>query len=325
MSIVDPGAPDRATVSVVIVTIGRPRQLAASLESYARLAEGTPPFEVIVVLDGFNAETEAVARRPYPFPVSVKSQPHAGIGPAKNLGASAATGDLLLFLNDDTRPDPLCLRAHVDAQERFGPTIALGRIDWDPAREVTPYMAWLAPAGHQFNFTRLREDDLIPWDACWGAHLALPRPWLLDEPFDPNLPYSAIEDGEWAYRQALRGRPIRYVPAARVLHDHLATGPRDFRGRARGAGATARYVARRHPGLVVPLLLRPAVTAVAATLLMAWPGRWRRTAVWDLDYRWAYVTGLLAPSRSVASNRPGERLVADATGRARHSSRDKPA
>jgi GT2 family glycosyltransferase len=282
------------SVSVVIATRGRPRHLAVALASYAELAPGTPPFEVIVVLDGENAESRAVATSPYPFPTRVLSQPTAGISAAKNLGVTAAVGDLVLFLNDDTRPDPSCLRVHVDAQRRFGPSIMVGRVEWDPDHEVTPYMAWLAPAGHQFHFARLRSEALIPWDACWGAHLAAPRAWLLEEPFDPSLG-SVLEDGEWAYRQTLRGRPLRYLSGACAFHHHHIGGPRDYALCPRTAGATARRVVAHHPRLAFKLLVRPVIAAVAATALAAWPGRWRRTTAWDLAYRWRYVAGIFVP------------------------------
>ena len=287
----------RARITVVIATIGRPDHLAASLAAYAKLGPDTPPFEVIVVLDGDDPASRAVAAGPHPFATRVLSQPQSGIGPAKNLGASAAAGDLVLFLNDDTRPDPSCLRAHADAQERFGPCIVLGRVDWDPEHEVTPYMAWLAPNGHQFNYARLRPDRRIPWDACWGAHIAAPRAWLLDEPFEPRLPFSALEDGEWAYRQARRGRPLRYLPAARAWHNHHFDRPGDYRWHPRAAAGTARWVARHHPRLVFKLIVRPVLAAAAASALAAWPGRWRRSTLWDLDYRWSYVTGLFVPPK----------------------------
>jgi hypothetical protein len=156
-------------------------------------------------------------------------------------------------------------------------------------------MAWLAPAGHEFNFARLVPDAPIPWDACWGAHLAAPRRWLLDEPFESQLPFPVLEDGEWAYRQALRRRPLRFIAAARGLHHHHITGPAEFRHRARAAGATARHVAGRHPRLAFKLLARPFGAALVASILGMWPGRWNRTTLWDLDYRWNYVTGMVMP------------------------------
>ncbi len=286
-----------ARITVVIATIGRPDKLAPSLAAYGRLDAGTPPFEVIVVLDGDDPASREIASRPYPFPTRVLSQQRSGIGPAKNLGARAAAGDLVLFLNDDVRPDRSCLRVHAEVQERCGPSVVLGKVDWDPEHEVTPYMAWLAPKGHQFNYARLNPDAPIPWDACWGAHLAVPRAWMLDEPFDPALPFSALEDGEWAYRQARRRRPLRYASAARAWHNHRFDGPRDFRWRPRAAAATARWVSSRHPSLAFKLIVRPVLAAAAASVLAAWPGRWRRTTLWDLDFRWSYVAGLFVPPK----------------------------
>jgi GT2 family glycosyltransferase len=289
------GDGSRVEITVVIATVGRADRLAASLAAYANLDPGTPPFEVIVVLDGEDGASRAAASRPYPFPLRVLAQPRSGIGPAKNLGARAAAGDLVLFLNDDTRPDRKCLRVHADTQARFGPSVVLGRVDWDPEHEITPYMAWLAPKGHQFNYARLQPDGSIPWDACWGAHLAVPRAWMLDEPFEPRLPFSALEDGEWAYRQARRGRPLRYASLAQVWHHHHFDGPADFRWRPRAAAGSARWLALRHPRLAFKLVVRPILAAAAATALAVWPGRWRRATLWDLDFRWSYVLGLFFP------------------------------
>ena len=290
-------AGDRPLVSVVIATVGRADKLAASLAAYERLDPATPPFEVVVVLDGAGSADRAVASAPRGFPVRVLEQPRAGTGPAKNLGAQNAAADYVAFLNDDTRPAPGCLLAHLHVQQNLGPCIVLGHIDWDPEREITPYMRWLAPAGHQFNFSRLKPLRQERWDACWGAHLGLPRRWVLDEPFDPTFPFPSLEDGEWGYRQARRGRSFRYVPDAVCFHDHCYRGPADYRERARISGAATRYVVRRHPPLFWPLALRPAVAAVASSVLVFWPGCWRRQTLWDLDFRWNFVFGILTPQR----------------------------
>ena len=283
-------------ISIVIATIGRASQLEATLDAIGRLDPATPVFEVIVVLDGAEPGTRAVASRPRPYPVTLREQPRAGIGPAKNLGAHTASGGLLLFLNDDTRPEADCLLAHVRAQERHGSCIAMGHVDWDPDRPITPYMTWLAPAGHQFNFRRLRPHLRIDWRSVWGPNVALPRSWLLDEPFAPDHPFSAMEDSEWGYRQERRGRPAVYVPEARCLHDHHFGGPREYRARALTAGAAAFATARRHPALTPTLVLRPAVAAVVAAALALLPWRWRRETLWDLHYRWHYVAGLMRPA-----------------------------
>ena len=285
------------TTSVVIATVGRASRLAASLEAYEHLDPNTPPFEVIVVLDGEDPASRAVCEQARPFPLRVLSQERAGNGPAKNRGAEAAAGELVLFLNDDTRPDPSCLAAHDEAQRRLGPCVALGRVEWDPEAEVTPYMEWLAPAGHQFNFSRLDPARPLPWDATWGAHLAVPRRWALDHPFDPVFPYPSLEDIEWGWRVANAGLPMRYVPEAVCYHDHLYRAPRDYRFRARVSGAAARSVALRHPALLWPLIARPKLAAAVRALSMLWPGNWRREMLWDLDFRCNAVLGMLQPRR----------------------------
>ncbi len=284
-------------ISVVIATVGRAEKLRASLAAYESLAAGTPPFEVIVVLDGEDPNSRAVCERPRPFPVRVMSQRRAGNGPAKNRGSREATGRLVVFLNDDTRPEPGCLVAHAEAQRRFGACIAAGRVEWDPEAEVTPYMRWLAPAGHQFNFSRLDAERPLPWDAAWGAHLALPRQWALDHPFDPHFPYPSLEDIEWGYRVAGAGLQMRYVAEAVCYHDHLYRGPRDYRFRARVSGAAARSCVRRHPELLWTLMVRPAAAANVRALTMLWPGNWTREMTWDLGFRWNYVLGMLQPRR----------------------------
>lgn len=289
--------PDGIAVSVVIATVGRAAQLEASLGAYGALEEATPPFEVVVVLDGADAASRAVCERPRPFPVRVIEQERAGTGPAKNRGAAAARGELVVFLNDDTRPAPGCLAAHAAAQARLGPCIALGRIEWDPAAGVTPYMRWLAPAGHQFNFARLDPARPLPWDATWGAHLALPRRWALEHPFDPRFPYPSLEDIEWGFRVARAGLAMRYVPEALAYHDHSYRGPRDYRLRARVSGAAARHLALRRPALLWPLIMRPKLAAAARALSLLWPGHWRREMIWDLDFRFNYILGMLQARR----------------------------
>jgi GT2 family glycosyltransferase len=284
-------------ISVVIPTIGRAVQLRRSLKGFGELVPETPAFEVIVVLDGGDEKPMGLGENEWPFALHVVSHERAGPGPSRNLGARHANGGLVVFLNDDTRPDPQCLLAHAVAQGKLGPCVAIGRVEWDPERPPSPYMEWLAPEGHQFNYARLDPERPVPWHACWGTNLAIPKRWVFDEPFDPLYPRPAVEDAEWGYRLARSGRPLRYVPAAVCYHDHRYEGPADYRQRARAAGAASRYVVRRHPELAWSLIGRPKAAAAVRLLSLVWPGSWRRELLWDLDFRANYVLGILQPRR----------------------------
>lgn len=284
-------------ISVIIATSGRAEKLETSLADYGSLAPGTPPFEIIVVLDGNDAATREISSKPRAFPVQILSQARSGPGPARNRGAAAARGGLVILLNDDTRPHRDCLLAHVHAQSHLGPCVAVGRTEWDPELNFTPYMNWLAPEGHQFNYDRLDPSRPVPWDACWATNLAIPTTWLKKEPFDPEYPWPAVEDGEWGYRLARSGRPLRYVPDAVCYHDHRYEGPADYRQRARNAGAASRYVTRRHPELAWTVMGRPTLATAARIASLLWPGCWRRETLWDLDFRANYVLGMVQTRR----------------------------
>ncbi len=286
---------DMNAFSVVIPTAGRAFKLARVLEALGAQEEKTPSFEVVVVMDGEDPETRRVVERSWPFPLSVAAQPRRGAAAARNLGCRVAGAPVVLFLNDDTRPHPACVRSHWEAHRRFGPVGILGYTAWDPEASTTPYMDWLAPAGHQFNFSRLKPYGFIPWDACWTTNLSVPRSWVLAEPLDEGFPGAAGEDSEWGYRLWRRGWKILYLPDASCYHDHLYHGPEDFRVRARMAGAGARRAVRRHPELAWTFLVKPLVAWAVRALTLILPGRGYRRKLWDLDFRWHYVVGMVRP------------------------------
>ncbi len=101
----------RPRVSVVITTYNTGRYLPETLESV--FAQSYPAAEVIVVDDGSTDDSVDRARA---FGDRVQSipRPHEGLGPARNAGIAASTGDHLAFLDSDDLWDPDTLRVQVD-------------------------------------------------------------------------------------------------------------------------------------------------------------------------------------------------------------------
>lgn len=286
------------SLSVVIATEGRAAKLEKTLSALAASTLAVEDFEVVVVLDGENAESRKMATRPRPLAVRLIELAKSGAGTARNAGVSAAVGRVVLFINDDTRPAPECLRTHLEAQRQLGPSILMGHVEWDPSRPVTPFMRWLAPSGHQFHFSSLSAKRALEWHECWAAQLSLPRSWADDTPFDSSPELQVGEDSEWAYRHASLGRPIRYLPQAVVFHDHYYAGPEAYRPRARAAGRAARKIAELHPEINWIALTRPRLAALARSVSMLSPTSWHRSKFWDLDYRWNFLLGTLLPALS---------------------------
>ena len=99
-------------LSVIIPVWNGARYLAEAIESV--LAQDAPPFEVIVVDDGSEDESAAVAER-YGGRVTCLRRPHAGLAASRNTGVDSARGKFLMHLDADDvlRPESIAVRMDV--------------------------------------------------------------------------------------------------------------------------------------------------------------------------------------------------------------------
>ena len=109
------------SVSVVVTTYNWPEALDRVLDSLSR--QTLPDFEVIVADDGSRAPTEEMVRRWRPaFGARLKHvwQPDEGFraGRVRNLGAQAAKGEYLVFIDGDCLCLPRFLESHARQAER---------------------------------------------------------------------------------------------------------------------------------------------------------------------------------------------------------------
>lgn len=246
-------------LSVVVPTYRRPDLLERCLAALAAQA-GAPPFEVVVVDDGSGDATTTVLRSWESRLAGLRwfSQPaNAGPAAARNRAIRAATGELVLFLDDDVEAAPdlvtTHLRLHADASG--DPSLGvLGRVDWAPDLDVTPFMRWLDRSGLQFAYeTWLREGPIDPPHAAfYTANLSMHRA-LLDEVggFDERFPYPAWEDMELAWRlHREAGFRLEYRPAARAFHTRAIDLP-TFRRRTAMAAESAELLRTVQPDFPV--------------------------------------------------------------------------
>ena len=95
-----------AQVSVVIPTFNRQQRLHRVLTGLAQQTIDVEMLEVIVVSDGSTDGTDAYFEsRRTPLPVDFVRQANQGPAAARNHGVVRATGDLVLFIDDDVMPD----------------------------------------------------------------------------------------------------------------------------------------------------------------------------------------------------------------------------
>ena len=237
--------------SVVIVTWNGLRHLQRCLP--ALQVQTGVTFETIVVDNGSTDGTAEWLQSAYPQIAVKRLVSNHGFAAANNIGFGLARADLIATLNNDAVPDPDWLRLLVGtAREHpeagsFGSRIVLDRDPnvIDSAGVVTDV---LGIAWDRHNAERVGLDAAGEvFGACAGA--ALYRKKLLDETggFDPAF-FAYLEDVDLAWRARWRGWSARYVPEARVVHAHSATGMEESAFKTFHLGRNKVWtIAKNHP------------------------------------------------------------------------------
>lgn len=109
-----------ALVSVCLTHFERPHLLRRALE--ALLAQTYSNFEIIIVDDGSASQAADVCltqieSSQHRVPVRVIRSPNRYLGAARNLAASHANGEFLLFHDDDNLAEPILIETYVKAIE----------------------------------------------------------------------------------------------------------------------------------------------------------------------------------------------------------------
>lgn len=89
---------ERLSISLIIITMNRCEELQKTLVD---LQEQDTAFELIVVDNGSTDGSPAVVREYWPKIILIELPSNKGVAGGRNEGIKAATGDILVFLDDD--------------------------------------------------------------------------------------------------------------------------------------------------------------------------------------------------------------------------------
>lgn len=290
-------------LSIVVPTFNRIDTLPRVLGALAAQDVGNSRFEVIVVDDGSRDRTPEFLRSYRAlFPFRFFTQENTGPAGARNRGVQAASGPLVLFLGDDTVPEPGFLAEHLRAHAEEGSrkVAVLGYTSWPHERRVSPFLHHINEYGLQFGYELIADPESVPFNFFYTSNISLPHAALLEAGlFDTTFPHAAWEDIELSYRLFRLGYVIVYRPGAVVRHHHDITFA-SFRGRQERSGEAAAIFYRKHPELADFLGVGEAlsVSRAASPWLRFWAGlceRWEipggRRAI-DRVLRADYLRGL---------------------------------
>ena len=224
-------------VSVVVCAYNAERTIDQCLASLAAL--NYPDYEVIVVNDGSRDRTLEIVEG-YGF-CRIISQPNKGLSVARNVGAEAATGEIVAYTDSDCVADPDWL-TYLVAKMEANNLAACGGPNFPPPEDtLVPAVVAVAPGGPTHV---LISDEVAEHIA--GCNMAFAREALLRlGGFDP-IYRAAGDDVDICWRFQDAGYVIGFSPAAVVWHFRRNTVSAYF-NQQRGYGKAEALVYAKHP------------------------------------------------------------------------------
>lgn len=239
-------SPKALSFSVIIPTYQRRALVCEAVESI-RALQYDGPVELIVVSDGSTDGTaQALSEIKMPFRFEIIDQKNGGLANARNVGARSASGDVLLFLDDDMVAAPDLLLQHARSYSE-GADAVVGEIPLDP-RSPKGFLTkgisdWATKAANDARSLQ----TLTPFNVFGGQisvrKLVFEALGGFDSGFTNEGKYG-LEDADFAVR-LLGSYNVRHNPDA-ITHHRYVVSPREYLRRGFELGrATVRF-SRRH-------------------------------------------------------------------------------
>lgn len=235
--------------SVVIPTFNRGEALLQLLRQLCEQSIARDQYELVVVDDGSDKPSAALIQNdPKLSGITVHWKLNAGAAAARHDGALRASGELLIFLDDDMSVGRDFVEQHLAAHEGGGHKVVLGRMERDPSVKMPLFERW-----HAEMIEKLGRDAASGTLTLRGNHLftgnaSMRREdYLATGGFDPTLGHS--EDVELGLRLEKAGCTFVFADKAVSLHGSDHTGLDKWLRRAFLYGRFDHRISRKHPDL----------------------------------------------------------------------------
>lgn len=224
--------------SVIVCTRNGGSRIANCLRAIAAMDGG--PFETIVVDDGSDDDTRTIVAGNFPEVRLIPISP-SGLSAARNIGADAATGDILAFTDDDCEPDREWLvrlgKAFLNPEisAAGGPNLP------PPARTPVEAVIRSAPGAPSHVLLDDTRAEHLP-----GCNIAVRKEiFAAVGGFDPVF-RTAGDDVDFCWRLSDAGHRLGFVPGAFVWHWRRPS-IRAFLRQQTGYGKAEKLLFAKHP------------------------------------------------------------------------------
>ncbi|QQR92101.1 MAG: glycosyltransferase [Candidatus Iainarchaeum archaeon] len=201
----------KASASIIIPAYNAAKTIADCLDALKQ--QTISPKEIIVVDDGSKDNTSKVVAT---FSnVKLTSQANAGPARARNVGAKAAKGDIIIFLDSDCVPEKNWLEEMLKPFE----DAKVAGVQGAYKSKQKSIVARFDQLDIEYRYERMKRAEKLDWIGSYSA--AYRRDIFLKENgFDESFPKASGEDAELSYRMAEKKYRLIFAPSAIVYHTH---------------------------------------------------------------------------------------------------------
>lgn len=168
-----PAGSEPLKLSVIICSAGIAKTLASAVKSALNQTASDDDYEVICVLNGANTSSFVSA---LPEKVILLHEMRQGISYARNCGANAARGEILLYIDDDALADSKLVQSMIDTFSlRKKAAVVGGQIFLtvpQPRPKILLYgreNLWSAYTVPYKGYREVREQYAFPYGACFAV------------------------------------------------------------------------------------------------------------------------------------------------------------
>ena len=213
-------------ISYIILTYNRWDTLMYHIRSIKLQDYLCEKLEIIVADDGsIDWNTDELCMRNGVLVKYINTESYSKATPAKarNMGIAAATGDLLIFADDDCLPHPMLLKEYqktkkgtcaVGYRSILKDRLAINIDNFIPERD-------LEGGRPQLYWQRAKDNGFI-WHHFASGSFAIWRDDLGDTRFDEDFEGYGMEDRHFAWLLDKKGIKFEYMPTAIIYHDNGA-------------------------------------------------------------------------------------------------------
>lgn len=210
-------------VSVVIPTFNGAKKIVSLLEALSK--QSNLAFKTYIVIDGSTDDSvKRIKERTWNFEFEIIEQENQGRSIARNNGANSCKEGLIIFFDDDLRPEPNCIQRHVDHYLKYSNSILVGAPLSDPKKSKSDFWKYkihlenLWTEKFQHEVYKVSIENFI----FSSANFSIPQNLFLQlKGFDYRL--KDAEDYDLGQRSLKEGIEIYYDHTLICWHDDFLT------------------------------------------------------------------------------------------------------